>query len=385
MFCADANHIQYFDPANNIWVNPPPPLNAVAGQKIGVLLWLINTRAENANKTFTSKIKILDPKGIQVAYNEQSTKLGYLDLFSLLPVTVTKTLLAGDYHVNAQLYVDGAWLTNWKGWSLISDPLLIATVKSPVISPPPEPSPSPPSPDPQPTPPPPTSPPSDTYDYIEVGRATIVSVEDLEKYRFWDSSFRSGECGLAKLNFPIPLPETMPTWMKVMFPTALLVEKIYGVELSKAGISDYLNSYLPSKGVRLWKPVYWDGNHICIPFITGVAAVIILGIVVGVLKVLAVVVPIVIVLWKVGIAYVQAQKETILEGQDQILRTIDEIEDPELQAKLLSEYLGLYWEARESGSAGSTWLTLFKTPILIITISIVVLISVLLVIKVVRR
>lgn len=255
--------------------------------------------------------------------------------------------------------------------------------------PPPE---SPPIPPPKPTPPPPptdgTTPPPPTdgtidYTYTKIGEVTIKNVEQLNNLQDWNATFKAGDYGLANFNFPIPVPDSLPTWMKVMFPYLLITEKIYGYELSKAGISDYMNSYLPSKGVQLWRSVYWNGNTLCIPFITGVAPLIILAIAAGV-ALIAGVLSITISLYKLGVHYVTSMKEKELEGQENILQTISNIQDPDLQAEALLKYLGM--TGIPGGSPNeSVWFGLFQKPILILTIVVAIAVVALVAIKMIRR
>ena len=87
-------------------------------------------------------------------------------------------------------------------------------------------------------------------------------------------------------------------------------------------------------------------------------------------------------LYKVGVKYIETEKEKELEGQDQILDRIANVEDPELQAALLAKYLNLKYTPRDEQSI---WGEIFGKPVLIIGITIAVIIIAIVAIKVIRR
>jgi hypothetical protein len=371
--------VQYFDKDTEVPSKPfkslPPVPTVTTGQQIGARLVLHNDHVSRTTQNFTVRKKILNSMGTQVAYSEETQSVGY-GLVAYFPITTTNTPRAGNYTADFQVYIGSALWAAWQGNPNVSPTKLIAIVKDPA-TPPPD------IPDDGGTPPPPPTDPAVTY---FVGEFKVNSVDQLMTKTSITAAFKAGENGIAKMQFPIPIPEQIPAWSYIFNPFGLILRK-YGLEFSKAAIADRLNSEYKAKGVTLWTPVYWEGNTLCIPFTTGIAPLVILAIALAVALIAGTVLT-VIAVWKVGIAYIEAKKTGALAGQDQILKAISLIEDPELQAATLLKYLGMASSGVGGGGGtggGTVWGELFSKPILILTIVATVAIAALVVIKVVKK
>ena len=193
-----------------------------------------------------------------------------------------------------------------------------------------------------------------------VGSATIKSVDDLQKYQSWDSKFRSGEYGVFALSFPIPLLNDLPDWMAVPY----WVEGNYTpVELSKTGISKFISSYCNAKGVTLYQPTEWKGNTLCVFFQTGMGAMLIAAIVIGVLIAIGII-AVSVSLYKIKKAQVDAQGEAVLQRQEGALEVINSVTDEAEKARLLLEFL----DSTQPAETGLNFDLGIEKPLIIFTI-----------------
>jgi len=109
----------------------------------------------------------------------------------------------------------------------------------------------------------------------------VTRITDIANWQNWpelDAGFRQGENGILVLSF-----NSMPDWMQS---SAAWIEQTvsswFGGDVNKWSL-ETLDGVLRARGVTLWSNSYWKGNDLHICFTTGIAPLVILGIVVGVI------------------------------------------------------------------------------------------------------
>lgn len=193
-----------------------------------------------------------------------------------------------------------------------------------------------------------------------IGTAVVKSVEDLQKHQDWNSAFRAGEWGIATYKFPIPLPDDLPNWMAIPWWTE---GKYTPIEASKQGLADYMESRLEAQGVELLAKPKWYGNELYVYFKTGIAPLLILAIVLGVLFLVGIL-TITISLYKLKKTQVDAQAEAVINRQDGALEIISGIEDEGERADALETYL----KETEPKETGLQFDLGFEKPMIILAV-----------------
>ena len=166
---------------------------------------------------------------------------------------------------------------------------------------------------------------------VKVGSLSSPTVEKLQNLQSWDAAFRSGERGALRVDCSFaPFPEGFPFWVS---------------PLTKDNIALHFTSKLKKEGVVLYKKEKWEGNSLWLYFETGIAPLLIVAIILGVVAVIAVTIwqlslyKVKIIETKTKAKVTESEFETSRKREQQVLNelleTAREIEDPQTRANVL--------------------------------------------------